>query len=179
MPTTAIIPLKKIENAIYILRGQKIMLDEDLAELYEVPVKRLNEGVRRNSERFPKDFMFKISRRELDSIQSLRSQFATSNNSRGGRRYLPMAFTEHGILMLSSVLRSKRAVQVNIEIMRAFVEIRKMILSHSDLCRRIDALESRYDEQFRIVFDAIRKLLTPDTPPENERRIGFRTHNDE
>ncbi len=225
MPTTTIIPIKRIENAIYVLRGQKIMLDEDLAELYEIPVMRLNEQVRRNSERFPKDFMFKISQREHDSLQSLRSQFAILKKKRGRhRKYLPLAFTEHGILMLSSVLRSKRAIhtasrykhhlncwknkidtgvaislrryieyipshilntsiakpyQVNIEIMRAFVEMRKMILSYSDLCRRVDLLESRYDEQFRIVFDTIKKLMTPDPPPGNTRPLAFRLRDDD
>ena len=119
--------------------------------------------------------MFQISEAELDSLHPLRSQFAILKNRRGQhRKYRPYAFTEHGILMLSSVLRSKRAIQVNIEIMRTFVKMRKMLFSYADLCKRIDALEAQYDEQFRIVFDALRKLMTPDSPKEDDTPMGFR-----
>jgi hypothetical protein len=166
---TSIIPAERIEQAIVILRGQKVMLDSDLAALYGVPTRRLNEQVRRNLKRFPTDFMFELTPKE---IGALRSQFATSKHGRGGRRYAPLVFTEQGVAMLSSVLHSERAVQVNIEIMRAFVRLRRMLASHSDLARRLDALEQRYDIQFKAVFDAIRELMSP--PVTRRRRtIGF------
>ncbi len=143
------------------------MLDADLAELYGVSTKRLNEAVRRNTSRFPEDFMFRLSAEECIS---LRSQFATSNG-RGGRRYLLYAFTEQGVAMLSGVLSSPRAVQVNIAIMRAFVQMRRMLVSHEELARKVDALEGKYDSQFRVVFDAIRALMEPPKTP--KRLIGF------
>jgi hypothetical protein len=152
------------------MRGQNVMLDEDLAELYAVTTKRLNEQVRRNRERFPEDFMFQLT---TDEGLSLRSQIATSNVGRGGRRYSPLVFTEQGVAMLSSVLRSPRAVQVNIEIMRAFVRLRRILTEHKDLARQLDALERKYDAQFKAVFDAIRKLMEP-PPTEATPRIGFR-----
>ena len=145
------------------------MLDTDLAELYNVPTKRLNEQVRRNSGRFPEDFVFQLTPEEADS---LRSQFATSKMGRGGRRYLPYAFTEQGVAMLSSVLNSERAVQVNIAIMRTFVKLREMLATHKDLAQRLEALEKRYDRQFKVVFDAIRQLMRPGEPPK-QQRIGF------
>lgn len=166
---TAIASAQNIENRIYMLRGQKVILDADLADLYEVETKVLVRAMKRNSDRFPSDFMFQLTREECTN---LRFQFGTS--SWGGRRYLPYAFTEQGVAMLSSVLRSQRAIQVNIAIMRTFVEMRKMLFSYADLCRRIDALESRYDDQFRIIFDALRQLMAPPSSPENEQRIGFR-----
>jgi hypothetical protein len=143
-----------------------VILDHDLAELYDVEVKVLKRAVRRNAPRFPADFMFELSRDEEDN---LRSQIDTS--SWGGRRYLPYAFTEQGVAMLSGVLRSRRAVQVNIEIMRTFVRLREILLAHKDLTRRLDDLERNYDAQFRAVFDAIRQLMTPVQKP--DRRIGF------
>ena len=151
------------------------MLDTDLARLYGVSAKRLNEAVRRNRDRFPDDFIFQLTREEVEELTrqidtaNLRSQFATS--SWGGRRYLPYAFTEQGVAMLSSVLRSKRAIQVNVEIMRAFVRLRRMLASNEELARKLAALEKKYDSQFRIVFDAIRELMAPPTP--KRRRIGF------
>ncbi|MSQ14242.1 MAG: ORF6N domain-containing protein [Dehalococcoidia bacterium] len=146
------------------------MLDSDLAELYGVETKVLVQAVGRNKARFPEDFMFRLTKEEFDR---LRSQFVTSNNpGRGGRRYPPYAFTEQGVSMLSSVLRSQRAVQVNIEIMRAFVRLREMLASNRDLARRLDEIEERYDEQFKAVFDAIRQLMVPPTQP--RRRLGFR-----
>lgn len=160
-----------IEQAIVVVRGQKVMLDSDLAALYGVPVKRLNEQVRRNADRFPLDFMLELTPEE---VVHLRSQSATSS-AWGGRRYAPLAFTEQGVAMLSSVLRSPRAVQVNIEIMRAFVRLRRMLQSNDELTRKIAALEQRYDGQFRVVFDAIRKLMAPPAPP-TKKRIGFRSH---
>ena len=144
------------------------MLDADLAVLYGVSTKRLNEQVRRNLGRFPGDFMFQLT---LEEVESLRSQFATSNKVRGGRRYAPLVFTEQGIAMLSSVLNSERAIQVNIEIMRAFVRLRELIATHKDLARKLDALENKYDSQFRVVFDAIRQLMAPPEP--KKRKIGF------
>ncbi|MEW6416596.1 MAG: ORF6N domain-containing protein [Nitrospirota bacterium] len=138
-------------------------------ELYGVPTRRLNEQVRRNISRFPDDFMFQLTSEESEN---LRSQFATSSSGHGGRRYLPYVFTEQGVAMLSSVLNSERAVQVNIAIMRAFVKLREMIASHKDLAKRLDELEKKYDEQFRVVFDAIRELMTPPEP--KRKKIGFR-----
>ncbi|HET7294200.1 MAG TPA: ORF6N domain-containing protein [Vicinamibacteria bacterium] len=167
--TGPVVPVERVEGGILVLRGQRVMLDSDLAALYGVPVKRLNEQVRRNRERFPEDFMFELSNEE---DANLRSQFATSR-SWGGRRTAPCAFTEQGVAMLSSVLHSSRAIQVNIEIMRAFVRLRRMLQTNAELARKLDALESKYDGQFRVVFEAIRELMAPpDTP---RRRIGYPT----
>ena len=143
------------------------MLDSDLALLYGVSTKRLNEQVKRNRARFPGDFMFQLTAAEF---AGLRSQIVTSN-ARGGRRTPPYAFTEQGVAMLSSVLHSQRAIQVNIEIMRAFVRLRHALASHKELARKLDALEQKYDVQFRAVFDAIRALMAEDARP--KRRIGF------
>jgi hypothetical protein len=165
-----------IESRIFVLRGQRVMLDADLAKLYRVEVKALNQAVKRNAERFPGDFMFQLSSQE---IESLRSQFVTLKTvrrivSQRGRhaKYPPHAFTEQGVAMLSSVLKSKAAVSVNIEIMRAFVRLRDMIGHDRELARRLDLLESKYDRQFKVVFDAIRELMAP-APPAPGRRIGF------
>ena len=145
------------------------MLDADLADLFGVPTKRLKEAVRRNASRFPDDFMFQLSRDEIDS---LRSQNATLKPGRGKhRKYLPFTFTEQGVSMLSCVLNSERAIQVNIAIMRAFVRMRMMLVSNEELARKVDALEGKYDSQFRVVFDAIRALMEP--PKKPSRRIGF------
>jgi hypothetical protein len=163
------IPPERIERRILLVRGQKVMLDADLADLYEVETKELNLAVRRNADRFPEDFMFQLSALEF---RNLRFQSVTSS-SWGGRRYRPFAFTEQGVAMLSSVLRSTRAVQVNIAIMRAFVKLREIIASHHDLARRLEEMESHYDAQFRAVFDAIRELMKP--PEKPRRRIGFGT----
>jgi phage regulator Rha-like protein len=147
-----------IEQSILLIRHQKVMLDSDLAELYGVSTKRLNEQVKRNRARFPGDFMFQLT---VSETEILRSQFATSKKGGGGRRYLPYAFTEQGVAMLSSVLNSERAIQVNIEIMRAFVRLRRILASHAALTRKLDALEKKYDAQFKVVFDAIRELMKP------------------
>ena len=179
--------LTRVERAIIRLRGQNVMLDRDLAALYEVDTRALNQAVRRNAARFPNDFMFQLTLTEADVLRSqsvisneagssltsrsLRSQFVTSNG-RGGRRYLPLAFTEQGVAMLSSVLRSRRAIAVNIQIMRAFVQLRRMLDSNAELARKLQELENRYDGQFSVVFDAIRALMSPPTPP--RRPIGFR-----
>ena len=163
------IATEKIEQAILLVRGQKIMLDHDLAGLYGVSTKALKQAVRRNIDRFPSDFMFELT--HLESA-NLRSQFVTSSSPQwGGARYKPMAFTEQGVAMLSSVLRSKRAVQVNIEIMRAFVRLRQMLSAHKDLERKLAALEKKYDRQFRVVFEAIRALMAPPEP--KKKKIGF------
>ena len=143
------------------------MLDADLATLYRVPTKVLVQAVKRNAERFPPDFMFQLT---PDEFANLRSQIVTS--SWGGRRYPPFAFTEHGVAMLSSVLNSPRAVQVNIAIMRAFVRLRQLLSSHADLAQKLNELEKKYDAQFRVVFDAIRALMTPREL--RKRPIGFR-----
>ena len=161
-------PVERIERSILLIRGHKVMLDADLAVLYAVSTKRLNEQVRRNRSRFPGDFMFQLTGEE---VRSLRSQFATSKKGRGGRRYAPLVFTEQGIAMLSTVLNSERAIQVNIEIMRAFVRLREMIATHKNLARKLEALEKRYDAQFKVVFDAIRELKA--RPEPNKRNIGF------
>src|SRR5439155_24184055 len=165
----AIVTAQRIERAILVARGQKVMLDADLAALYRVPTKVLIQAVKRNSARFPKDFMFRLTAEET---VRLRSQFVTSNVGRGGRRYLPYAFTEHGVAMLSSVLRSPRAIQANIAIMRAFVRLRALLTSNEALARKLDALEKKYDAQFKVVFDAIRQLMSP--PAAGRRTIGFR-----
>ena len=161
---------EQIERSILLVRGHKVMLDADLAALYGVATKVLVQSVRRNLNRFPEDFMFQLTFQEFTR---LRSQIVTSNaeRRRGGRRHLPYAFTEQGVPMLSSVLRSKRAIQVNVEIMRAFVRLRQMLASHADLARKLDALERKYDTQFKVVFDAIRELMAP--PSRKPRPIGF------
>jgi len=163
----AAVPAERIESRIFMLRGHKVMLSPDLAGLYEVEPRALVQAVKRNIERFPADFMFQLNAREFEH---LKSQFVIS--SWGGlRRAAPYAFTEQGVAMLSSVLRSKRAVLVNVEIMRAFVRLRQMLTAHADLARKLAALEKRYDAQFKVVFEAIRELMTP--PPEKKRPIGF------
>jgi hypothetical protein len=168
---------ERIEKSILLIRRQRVMLDSDLAELYGVPTKVLNQAVRRNQTRFPQDFMFQLTQQEFQSLRSqivtssFKSQIAISSADWGGRRHPPYAFTEQGVAMLSSVLRSKRAVHANIEIMRAFVRIRQILASNTQLARRLDALEKKYDAQFKVVFDAIRQLMAPPEP--KKRKIGF------
>jgi len=164
-----LVPAQRLDKSILLIRNQKVMLSFDLAGLYGVEVKALNQAVRRNIERFPEDFMFQLN---ADEAGSLRSQTVTLKTGRGQhRKYLPYAFTEQGVAMLSSVLRSRRAVQVNIEIMRAFVRLRQMVASHRILAQKLADLEEKYDAQFKVVFDAIRQLMTPPSKP--VRRIGF------
>jgi len=163
----SIVPVERIDRSILLIRGRQVMLDADLAKLYEVETKVLNQAVKRNIERFPNDFMFQLSEEEFDF---LRSQSVTSSQW-GGRRYPPYAFTEQGVAMLSSVLRSRRAVLVNIEIMRAFVRLRQILSSHAELARKLNELEKRYDTQFKVVFEKIKKLMTP--PELKRKRIGF------
>jgi len=165
-----VIPIERIARAIVLIHGQKVMLDADLAELYGVETKALNRAVKRNIGRFPGDFMFQLTTEEAER---LRYQIGTLKTGRGRhRKYRSYAFTEQGIAMLSSVLHSERAVRVNIEIMRAFVQLRQMLSSHADLARKLAALEKKYDAQFKVVFDAIRELTAPPEPP-SKRRIGF------
>jgi hypothetical protein len=166
----SLIPTERIERAILFVRGEKVMLDADLAALYGVTVKALVQAVKRNLDRFPSDFMYQLTHQEFTD---LRSQFVTSKTGRGGRRYAPYAFTENGVAMLSSVLRSKRAIAVNIEIMRTFTRLRALLASHKELAHRLDELERKYDKQFASVFEAIRKLMTPPTTPQPE--MGYHT----
>ena len=165
-----LILIDQIEPMILTLRGHKVILDKNLAELYGVPTWRLNEQVKRNRRRFPDDFMFQL---EIDEVEALRSQNAISKSGRGGRRYSPYAFTEHGAIMAASVLNSPRAVEVSVFVVRAFVKLRQLLASHADLARKVDALEKKYDAQFKVVFDAIRQLMAPLPEERPKRRIGF------
>src|SRR5213082_2562376 len=167
----------RVERRIFVVRGHKVILDSDLAHLYGVSTKRLNQQVRRNAARFPSDFMLQLTGEEVDN---LRSQIVTSSarqrigfpGKHGGRRYTPLAFTEQGVAMLSSVLRSERAIQVNIAIMRAFVHLRELLATHREFARKLDELERKYDKRFAAVFLAIRRLMMARTDPPRGR-IGF------
>lgn len=165
--TARIVPAVHVDSRILLIRGQKVMLDRDLAELYGVETRVLNQAVRRNLERFPEDFMFRLTREEITRISQIviSSDLKFSNNVN--------AYTEQGIAMLSGLLNSPRAVAVNIEIMRAFVRLRQMIAGHADLARQLAAMEKKYDAQFKVVFDAIRELMTP--PAAKRREVGFHT----
>jgi hypothetical protein len=166
-----LVPVERIERAIHVIREHKVILDADLAELYQVETKALVRAVKRNLDRFPEDFLFQLTKKEFEI---LRRQSGTSSQW-GGRRYAPYAFTEQGVAMLSSVLNSTRAVQVNIEIMRAFVRLRQLLASHADLVRKLEALEKKYDAHFKVVFDAIRQLMAPSPSPAKPGRIGFQS----
>ncbi len=169
-----LIPQERIEKAILLIRGHKVMLDKDLAELYGVATKVLNQAVKRNLSRFPDDFMFQLTPEEDDA---LRSQFVTLKPGRGKhRKYLPYAFTEHGVAMLSSVLNSDRAIEVNIAIMRAFVRLRQIMSTHKDLARKLADLERKlgeHDDKFAVVFEAIRQLMAPPSTTQKKQKIGF------
>jgi hypothetical protein len=170
------IPDDIVISKIHLIRNHKVMLDIDLAELYQVETGRLNEQVKRNVDRFPEDFMFQLTNKEWES---LRSQFAMSKKGRGGRRYAPFAFTEHGVLMLSSVLNSKRAIQVNIQIMRIYTKLKGMIMDHKDILLKLEKLEgevTKHDESFKVVFAHLTELLSPKTEP--MRKIGFKHKKD-
>lgn len=176
---TRLIVSNRIEWSVHVVRGEKVMLDSDLAVLYGVTTKRLNERVARNQGRFPEDFAFRLTAKEFTI---LRSQIATSSFDWGGRRYPPLAFTEHGAVMLASVLNSPIAVDASIQVVRAFIRLRELVVSHKDLVKRLDALEAKYDKQFAVGFEAIRQLRTPpETPPRemafilcgNQHRSGF------
>ena len=171
MNTTAIVLAKRVSSKILVLRNQKIILDTDLSELYGVPVKRLNEQIKRNKQRFPRDFMFTLTKAEHES---LRSQIATSNIGRGGRRYLPNAFTEHGAIMAATVLNSKRAIEMSIFVVRAFVQMRQAVALNQHVVSKLAELEARldsHDDEIRDLVEAIQELLAP--LPANNRRIGF------
>ena len=161
-----------IENKIYLIRGHKVMIDKDLAVLYGVRTKNLNKAIRRNINRFPEDFMFQLT---ADEFESLRFQFGTSKQGRGGRRYAPYVFTEHGVAMLSSVLNSERAISINIAIMRTFAKLRHMLATHKDLAEKLDKLENKtkkHDDDILVIFEAIRQLMEPPPVPPKPR-IGF------
>jgi len=176
---TLAIPAELIEQRIFFIRGHKVMLDSDLASLYDVPTGALNRAVRRNLERFPEDFCFQLTDKE---IEALRFQSGISKKAgRGGRRYLPYVFTEQGVAMLASVLNSPRAVQVSIGIVRVFVRLRTIIATHAELSRRLEELESmfeKHDSELQYVFEAIRELMAPEPVPP-KRRIGFHTGENE
>ena len=165
-----LISAERIEGMILQIRGQKVMLDRDLAALYGVETKALKRAVKRNVTRFPDDFMFVLT---ADELADWRCQFGTSNSERMGLRYPPMAFTEQGVAMLSSVLNSERAIAVNIAIMRTFVQVRRLMDGNRELARKIETLEKKYDEQFAVVFNAIKQLLSDDATVKSKSRIGF------
>ncbi len=168
MKNETIIPSERIADRIFLIRGKKVMLDRDLGRLYGVQTKALKQAVKRNLERFPEDFMFELSR---DELENLRSQFVTSSGGWGGMRWLPYAFTEQGVAMLSSVLNSPRAIMVNIQIIRTFTKLRELLAENDHLRLKIEEMEKKYDEQFKIVFEAMRRLLDDEAGPETE--IGF------
>ena len=165
------LPLERVEKLIHLVRGQKVLLDFDLATLYGVETKVLNQAVKRNLGRFPEDFMFQLSQEE--AIMALRSQIVTSKLGAGGRRYCPYAFTEQGVAMLSSVLHSSRAIRVNIEIMRAFVRLRQWLASNAELAQKLKNLEKKFDKQFKVVFEAIHELMDERVVARPRREIGF------
>ena len=166
-PIVSDIPLLILE-----VRNQRVILDVDLALLYGVSTKALNQAVKRNRERFPADFLYHLDNKE---VTCLRSQIVTSNIGRGGRRYAPLAFTEHGAVMAANILRSPLAIRMSIEIVRAFVRLRQMAMTHRDLAERLDKLEEKYDGQFHVVFDAIRELMDPPDEETKKKPIGFKT----
>lgn len=176
MPISKLAPVPLIESRIFLIRGQKVLLDSDLAGLYQVETKALNRAVKRNLDRFPEDFMFQLTHEEAAEL--LRYQIGTSNEGRGGRRYSPYVFTEQGVAMLSGVLTSSRAVEVNIAIMRTFVRLRQLLATHEELARRLEQLEWRQSEQgqqIQAVFETIQQLIEAPADEEPSRRIGFPT----
>jgi len=167
------VPVERIEQSIFLIQGQKVILDTDLALLYGVETKTLNRAVNRHKDRFPEDFMFRLNKEEFEN---LRCQIGTSSRW-GGRRYPPYAFTEQGVAMLSSVLNSQQAIKVNIVIMRAFVRLREMASAHKELARQLEDLEKKYDRQFLVVFEAIRQLMLPSGRARKARKIGYISNN--
>jgi len=170
------VPEERLLHHIYIIRGKKVMLDKDLAKLYGIETKRLKEQVRRNRSRFPADFMFELTQKEFENW---RSQFATSNSEIMGMRYQPFAFTEHGILMLSSILNTERAIKVNIKIMRLFIKMREMLQTHKALLDKLEQLEKKvtgHDDSIKLIFKSLRNFLQYQSPPRT--RIGFKKRND-
>ncbi len=171
---TPLIPMERIEKSILLIRGDRVILDADLAALYGVTTARLNQQVRRNIDRFPEDFAFPLTSEEFGN---LKLHFATSSSGWGGRRKPPLAFTEHGALMAANVLKTSTAVKTSLQVVRTFVRLRQMLASHTELARKLAALEKRYDAQFKVVFDAVRQLMSS---PESkkQRRIGFQARDD-
>ena len=190
MPATAdIVPAERIQSRILVLRGQRVLLDADLAAIYEVPTSQLNQAVKRNGSRFPEDFMFQLTKEEAEQVRSksqsvtlstLRSQTVTSNEAqRGGRRYLPFAFTEHGAVQLSNILRSDRAIEMGIAVVRAFVQLRALMVDHKTLRAKLAELDARvgvHDEQLAAIVEAIRELAVP-VEPADKRKIGYHVGN--
>ena len=170
-----LIPIERIQRSIFLIRGEKVMLDADLAEIYGVTTKALNQAVKRNAIRFPEDFMFRLTATEADKLN--RSQFVTGSQKHRDPRFPPFAFTEHGALMLANVLNSERAALTSVQVVRAFVRLRQMLASNAELSHKLATLEKKYDEQFKIVFDAIRQLMTPPEP--KRREIGFHVKYDD
>jgi hypothetical protein len=164
----SLIPLETIGQKIYVIRGERVLIDSDLAQIYGVETKMFTRAVRRNIGRFPEDFMFRLS---LDEYEALKRQIGASKMGSGGRRYLPYAFTEHGALMAANVLKSDRAVDASVQVVRAFVKMRNMLASNAELAKKIELLEKRYDQQFKAVFDAIKRLMLPPEKPKGG--IGF------
>jgi ORF6N domain len=178
MAKYSLIPVGRIENAILLIRGQKVLLDRDLAALYGVSTGNLNRAVKRNMERFPGDFMFQMT---IEEAKNLRCQSGISSSGYGGRRYLPFAFTEQGVAMLSSVLRSRQAIQVNVAIMRAFVRLREMLSLHKELARKLSELEQKiegHDTAIQSLFEAIRQLMSPEEAEKTKPEIGFHVKED-
>lgn len=173
MPDTSLVPVERIERAILFLRDQKVMLDSDLAHLYGVSTRVLNQAVKRNLFRFPEDFMFRLTSKEVEQLN--RSQFVTGSQKHRDPRFSPYAFTEHGVVMLASVLNSPIAVHASIQVVRAFVRLREILATHKDLARKLQEMEKKYDTQFKVVFDAIRALMAPPPPPP-KRPIGFHSN---
>ncbi len=164
----ATIPIERVEQAIFVIRGERVIIDSDLAKLYGVTTARLNQQVRRNGERFPADFMFELTKGENESLML---RFATSKGGRGGRRTLPLVFTEHGAIYGGECAKQQKAVKASVQVVRAFVRLRRMLVSNAELARKLEELEKKYDAQFKVVFDAIRQLMTP--PEAKRRQIGF------
>jgi len=176
-----LIPVVMIEKKILLIRGEKVMVDADLSELYGVTTKRLNEQVKRNADRFPEDFAFQLTSEEWESLRELnnesnRSQFATGSQKHRDPRFLPWVFTEHGAIMAATVLNSKQAVAMSVYVVRTFISLRQMLATHKDIARKLAGMEKKYDSQFKVVFDAIRQLMSPAVPKKD--KIGFRREPD-
>jgi phage regulator Rha-like protein len=172
----SLVPLERIERTIIVVRGEKVMLDSELAEIYGVETRILNQAVKRNATRFPVDFMFQLTTEEAEAIRRSRSQSVILKRGEN-IKYLPYAFTEHGALMLANVLNSERAAQTSVQVVRAFVKLRQLLASNAELARKLAAIEKKYDAQFKVVFDAIRQLMSPPAKP--KREIGFHVKYDD
>jgi hypothetical protein len=169
MAPASVIPVERIQRSILLIRGERVLLDADLADLYGVPTKALNLAIRRNQARFPADFAFRLTKKETLEVASIRRHLEHLKFSRS----LPLALTEYGAIMAANVLRSQRAIDVSVCVVRAFIQLRRLLASHADLARKLEALERKYDAQFKVVFDAIRELMTPPEP--KRKSIGYHT----